>query len=87
MPPDPVTALARKWCDYLWGTGEEHEPGKGCRTCDSINGAVREALEKAEKIPRDRGCTKVACGPTGHPYAGCPQNIADAIAALRGGTG
>ena len=42
MLPDPVTALARKWCDYQPG---EHDEG----TCPAIVGAAREALEEAEQ--------------------------------------
>ena len=71
MSPDPVTALARKWCQH---PGTHGDPSTGC-ACGEIAAAVREALEEAEKV----------CD--GHGDPACLAAVKRDIAALRGGTG
>ena len=73
MPPDPVTALARKWCpsiDTLNRLACTDHAALKKEVEDSIAAAVREALEKASacqrhtqpvgKLPFDSMCSKCA---------------------------
>ena len=71
MPPDFAARLARKWCSR-----RSHDLGY-CPECDRLIGAVREALEEAEKIVQSTGW--FVWGPFGQ------GRVADAIAALREG--
>ena len=94
MPPDPVTALARKWCYAPHGEWP-------CKMCDAITAAVREALKEAEKIvhgyataypedifipppPHEHGRTIDAC--SARALRAVLPNVERDIAALRGGT-
>ena len=82
MPPDPVTALARKWCKVR----NEHADWEGIPECDclAIQNAVREALEELEK-PIKRA---LEAQHLGHYRSACCVGIDEvnaAIAALREG--
>lgn len=44
---------------------------------------VARENEACAKIAGDQGCTKVACGESGHGYHACPQSIAAVIRARR----
>ena len=100
MPPDPVTALARKWCPDCG----HHLPRAEC-VCEIIAAAVREALEEAlggypfggldgllkelEESLQGHGvncANPETCGPLGCLLAKIFHQR-KAIAALRGGTG
>ena len=81
MPPDPVTALARKHClvhsrNPRWG-------GELCE-CPRIADAVREALED-QLIRLSHACP--SCSGFRAIQPGCDNAIHKAIATLRGGTG
>ncbi len=68
MPPDPVTAMARKWCPVH---GPNQFDMRAICICAPIAAAVREALEKVERMVDNMD----------YP------DVVRAIAALRGGTG
>ena len=73
MPPDPVTALARKWCDLC---GHTETQDTACPIC--IAAAVREALEMAETVCENH---------MDHGDKACLAAVKRDIAALRRGTG
>lgn len=75
MTDSRVTILVRKWCPYH---GHPFCAVDECM-CPVIASAVHEALEEAEQIARAEEGASWDVG----TYCGCPEKIADAIAALR----